>query len=71
MTAMPRLKSLRLTTARTMIRRARPMKMKFDAVVLEALYQLCKQRGWPSNRELFLALGQRVVAQMYARGELS
>jgi hypothetical protein len=40
--------------------------MNFDAILFEALYQLVRRRGWPDNRELFLALGQRLVAQMDA-----
>lgn len=44
--------------------------MNFDAVVLEAIYQLVRKRGYRRDRRVFLALSNKVVYDMYRKGEL-
>lgn len=44
--------------------------MNFDAVVLEAIYQSVCKRGYRHGRRVFLALSNKVVYDMYRKGEL-
>lgn len=50
--------------------RSNEVAMKFDAVVLEAIYQMARKRGYNRDRKAFLALGQKVVGGMYRKGEI-
>lgn len=44
--------------------------MNFDAIQLEAVYQLLRVRGYGGTRRAFLTFGRKVVAGMRKRGEL-
>jgi len=42
----------------------------FDAVCLEAMYQLCRRRGMNYGRRRFVDWGRSIVEGMVRRGEL-